>query len=390
MTDDDQPSGSCPTCRRRDPRVEQLCDVCRSRLRASLFDIPALYAELEERIEERSVPSDVRVALTVTEWDAEAKRAVRVPATVARPSDPAAYWTPSGASSSASRGGPVSGSKEKRLPIDTDAVDLTGPVRSAGVAVLDEDAVGYESVASVLDFWVEDWRADRGAGERRPSATVPELARWLLDRLDDACDSAPAIGEFFEAIRLLRGALRRELKLVDVPDYKRGIPCGHCGALTLVHHDGSDRIECASCPALLSFIEYDAHVRALSAVQVQLRRSKVAKVKAVRRLVTALRAAGWRHTIAHEESERGDDGAPIHEGYRVHRWTRGAERVECWAYQDAAPVPISLWYSAGETEAQLALNVGVDWVKTNGIPALQKLARAAGILTAPKKEEATA
>lgn len=341
---DDQPSGSCPTCQRRDARTPQLCDVCRSRLRAWLFDIPALHAEL-----------------AALEYDGIA---------------------------GAKAGGRVSGSKEKRLLIDADKVDLTGPVRSAGVAVLDEDAVGYESVASVLDFWVEDWRADRGAGERRPSPTVPELARWLLDRLDDACDTSPAIGEFFDAVRRLRGALKAQLGQVDIPDYKRGVPCPRCQALTLVQHDGSDRVECASCPALLSFIEYDTHVRALSAVQVQLRRSKVAKVKAVRRLLEAMRAAGWHRAVGFEDTE-GEPLAHRADPARANTvlvWSRGNERVEARVEVGRRAPDGWVYYTADVR----SLASSIVWFGDDTIAHVQKLARAAGILTAPKKEEVAA
>lgn len=360
-----------------------MCDACRSRLRAHLFDITSLFAELEERTEEMAEPLDVRVAVTVTEWDEDAKRAVRVPATVGRPADPTSYYLPSGASSSASRGGPVTGSKERRLPIDTDAVDLTGPARSAGTAVLDEDAVGHVSVASVLDFWVEDWRAWRGAGERRPSATVPEIVRWLLDRLDDAMDSNPAIGEFYDAVRRLNGALKHQLGQVDVPDYKRGISCPRCQSLTLVHHAGSDRIECGTCPALLSFIEYDSHVRALSAEQVQLRRVKMAKVKVVRRLLEAMRSAGWRHDVRHLTADNEDPA------YVVHRWRRDMAAVEAWMPTvDGYATLGSVWWVANEKDPSVSLSATGDWVETYGVQGLQKLARAAGLLTPIKQETA--
>lgn len=378
---DDQPSGSCPTCSRRDPRRPQLCEVCRSRLRAWLFDIPSLYAELEERSEERSAPSDVRVGEVVVRGKYGGTLAT------VGPRDAVAYHLPSGASSSASRGGPISGSKERRLPIDTDAVDLTGPVRSAGTAVLDEDAVGYESVATVLDFWVEDWRAFRGAGERRPSATVPELTRWLLDRLDDAMDHSPSVDEFFHVVRRLRGALQARLGLVDIPDYKRGIPCPRCLALTLVHHSGADRVECGSCEALLSFLEYDEHVRSLSAEQVKARRGKVARIKDARRLLVAVRAAGWSRSVEYI----GANGTNVKRADRVFTllvWRRHAERIEVWI--DCRSPVGSVNYSADEIADGMTVSVGVDWVEAYGIPALTRLARAAGILTAQKKTEVAA
>lgn len=382
---DDQPTGSCPTCERREPRTPQLCDVCRSRLRASLFDITSLFAELEERTDELAAPLEHRpYVATVVEklkLDDGTKLKVTTRVLTKRAADQVAYLLPSGASSSPSRGGPVTGSKERRLPIDTDAVDLTGPVRSAGVAVLDEDAVGHVSVASVLDFWVEDWRAWRGAGERRPSPAVPEIVRWLLDRLDDAMDHSPSIDEFFHAVRRLYGALKAQLGQLDIPDYKRGVPCPNCAALTLVHHDGSDRIECASCPALLSFIEYDTHVRALSADQVQLRRVKVAQIKAVRRLLEAMRSAGWRHDVRRHGDEDGT--------YVVHRWRRDRAAVEAWMpTTDGYATLGNVWWVADEVNPSLSLSASGEWVETYGISALQRLARAAGLLTPIKQETA--
>lgn len=374
---DDQPSGSCPTCAHREPRTPQLCDVCRSRLRSNLFDIPSLYAELQERTDEMAEPLDVRpYVATVPEWTG--REVVHTAVVTNRPADPVSYHLTSGASSSPSRGGPVSGSKERRLPIDEDAVDLTGPVRSAGVAVLDEDAVGYASVASVLDFWVEDWRTSRGKGERRPGATVSELAEWLLIRLDDACDHSPPIAEFFEAIRRLRGALQAQLGQVDIPEYKRGVPCPHCAALTLVFHAGSSYIECGSCPAQVSFLEYEEHVRALSAEQVLVRRVKVAQVKALRQMLGAMRGAGWRFVSSLEQ-----------DGWRLCHWFRDDAVVQCWIHPRTGQGPAAVWYHPVAGEGY-ALSVTTEWIAQEGFPALRKLARSVGILTAPKKEEVAA
>jgi len=374
---DDQTTGSCPTCARREPRTPQLCDVCRSRLRAWLFDIPDLYGQLAE-----GEPS-VREYRGTRVLDDEER--TEVPHY-----DHVSNVLPAGGPPAGLRNSPITGSRRPRLPINEDAADLTGPVRSAGVAVLDEDAVGHASVASVLDFWVEDWRVSRGAGEGRPPANVPALARWLLDRLDDACDSGPAIAEFFEAVRRLRGALQAQLGQVDIPDYKRGVPCPKCWALTLVHHAGSEYITCGSCPAQIKFIEYDDHVRALSAEQVLVRKAQEVKIKALQRLHDAMEAAGWTLAVRYEDAEIGDDGAPLHEGYRVHGWTRGTERVEAWAVAGDAGAAPALWYTTGEEDTLPLINVSADWVKTNGIPALTRLARAAGILTPVKQKEKAA
>lgn len=226
---DDQPTGSCPTCRRRDPRNPQLCEVDRSKFRTWLGDLPHLVEELE---------------------------AVR-------------YDGINGKSA----GGRVSGSKERQLPIRVDPLDLAAPARN--VWLLGEDQVGHISVASILDFWARDWREARGGRERLPDPYVPALAAWLLRRADDAMDSHPAIDEAWHDVRRIYGALRAQLGLIEVPDYKRGVPCPACAALTLVRYEASDWVECASpgCGALLTPEQYNEHVAALAA---QIRREKAA------------------------------------------------------------------------------------------------------------------
>lgn len=227
---DDQPTGSCPTCGRRDPEEGSLlCPPCRSRLRSWLSELPDLHDQL------------------LTE-------------------------EPVGIAAQ-SAGGRVSGSKEKRLPIRVDPLDLTAPARQ--VWLLGEDQVGYESVASLLDFWVRDWRAARGGRERLPPPTVPALASWLARRADDAMDSHLAIDEFWQGVRRTHGALRSQLGLIDVPDYKRGIPCPDCEALTLVKFSGSEWVECqtVNCDVLLDEADYTRHLATMAAAVKQQRRA---------------------------------------------------------------------------------------------------------------------
>jgi hypothetical protein len=188
-----------------------------------------------------------------------------------RAADQVAYVMPAGASSSPSHTGPVSGSKEPRLPIDVDEVDLTAPARNAWL--LGDDQIGHTPVASTLDFWVRDWREARGGREGLPSPYVPALASWLLRRVDDAMDAHPAIDEFYDSIRRIHGALRGQLGLFDIPDYKRGVPCPRCETLSLVRANGSDWVECGYCGSLLTPEQYDEYVAALAA---QMRQEKAA------------------------------------------------------------------------------------------------------------------
>jgi hypothetical protein len=271
---DEEPTGSCPTCSRRDPHEPLICRVCRSKLRTWLGDLPALFEELEERTKELAEPLDHRpyVATMVEMAEGSKKRVVRSwQVLTMRAADQVAYLLPAGATSSPSHTGPVSGSKEPRLPIDVDGVDLTAPARNAWL--LGDDQVGHSSVASTLDFWARDWREARGGLERLPEPYVPALSSWLLRRVDDAMDAHPAIDEFFHDVRRTHGALRGQLGLVDVPDYKRGVACSKCGTLALYRENGSEWVECGVCGAMLNEGEYVAYVAALAA---QVRQEKAA------------------------------------------------------------------------------------------------------------------
>lgn len=224
---DDEPTGSCPTCFRRDPRTPLICDVDRSKLRSWLGDIPDLFTELQAQ-----------------QYDGI--NGVRA-------------------------GGRVSGSKERQLPIRVDPLDLAAPARF--VWLDGEDQIGYVSVASTLDFWVRDWREARGGREGLPAPYVPALASWLLRRVDDAMDDHPAIDEAWNDVRRIHGALRAQIGLIDVPDYKRGTPCPKCHTLSLVRDNGSDYIDCRACGTLLTPEQYTEHVAALAA---QMKREKAA------------------------------------------------------------------------------------------------------------------
>jgi len=170
------------------------------------------------------------------------------------------------------KGGPVTGSRERQLPIRVDVFDLTH--EGSGEELAGEDQVGHLPVWHTLNVWMFEWAQRRDRGEHG-TAGVPEVCEWLRERVDDACDTDLSIAEFFTSIRRLRGALLGQLGQVDVPDYKRGVPCKNpkCYALTLVHHAGSDRIECGSCDSLLTFEEFDAWVRLVAAAAKKMERA---------------------------------------------------------------------------------------------------------------------
>lgn len=266
---DEEPSGDCIICFRRDAYTKPVCDVDRSKLRTWLGDIPSLFAELQGRIDEMSEPLDHRpyVATVVETAPGTKKRVTRVwQVLTMRAADQVSYLLPAGGTSSPSRTGPVSGSKEPRLPIDVDEVDLLGPPRPLMPErdFRGEDEAGHDAVASVLDFWARDWREARGGLERLPDPYVPALASWLLRRVDDAMDAHPAIDEMWNDVRRIHGALRVQIgDLEPRPQYLNGIPCGRCKAQALWRVSGSEyAAECGACGWLPTEEEYDEHVKA--------------------------------------------------------------------------------------------------------------------------------
>jgi hypothetical protein len=160
----------------------------------------------------------------------------------------------------AGAGGPkVGGSTEPRSPLGLDAADLAGPARAGSLTVVDrtawpEDQIGHLPVATEIEFWARDLAEVRGEGVPLPN--VADLCGWLLDRLDDACRNWPPIDEMAPKIWAVHGALMGTLGLVDVPEYKKGVPCPKCGELNLYRANGNTYVECGSCPAYISEDEY--------------------------------------------------------------------------------------------------------------------------------------
>ena len=252
----DAPSGSCVVCRLRDPRYPQVCDSCRSRLASWLLEVPRLVVQvLELGPVERDVPG-----LGVLYPVGHVLEGERV-----RHFDPVANVFTAGPLSGAPSGPHIRNTPSSRPPIQLDAVDLTLPPRGT-VSDVHHDQVGHLPVAAVLGVWCDAWREHRSRGERRPALTVPALCRWLGDRLDDACDSFPAMDDFAAELAGVRNALYGVLGLFDIPDYKRGVPCRNpkCDALNLLQRSGSKYIECGSCPQLLTEAEYHEWTQTVS------------------------------------------------------------------------------------------------------------------------------
>lgn len=384
MTDDQRPRGSCviPGCP-RDPypddagRPRYVCGPCTSRLRHWLIEIPGLCVELQAKDAPESVAvhPDVRErVLARGGTDTVTVELVAVEALTV------ASALPAGSTPGAARGGRVSGSPEPRSPSNEDALDLLAAPRSLRRA-LGPDDIGFLPVASTLDFWVQDLRDHRGRGEGLPEPSVTVLCGWLLDRIDDACDDYPPVDEMFDQIRLAYGALRGQLGIIDVPQYMKGVPCPRCSLLTLLHKDGSKWIECSQCPTLLTFDEYERHVKTVSTEEKAKRRD----LRLLRRLLAALHAVGWRHTVEHAAGADPATGAP--EPYRIHRWRRGVETIELEVF-DGSPAAwtTACWYIGPDDRSNVGPSVTAGgWL---GIARLTRVAAAAGVLALPKEQAA--
>lgn len=274
----DEPFGSCTVCARRDPARGTVCDGCRSRLSGWLGELPGLYADL--------------LTLGFVERDGHTSKvaypAGHIWAGQAVPHfDPVANSLTAGPLCARNGDAHVSGTPAASVPISLDATDLTAGARVMHLAsphARDDrllpcrycrayhatgsyrpqdgrhdprvDQAGHLPAASVLDGWVRDWRDARGRGEGLPVPEVPVLCRWLRDRLDDACDTHPAMADFATELRALRAALFGQLGLFDIPEYKDGVRCRSCDAKDLWRHSASEYVECNSCGLLLSPAEY--------------------------------------------------------------------------------------------------------------------------------------
>lgn len=271
----------CVVCQKRTPDRPLVDDACRSRLRRLLDEIPELYAELTEDVD--LVEVDGVLVLDDGTFDGPvAYDVVRLGA--ARISGTATA-------------GRVSGTPEAPVPVNLDLVDLTAPARAgsylphanaelhAVAAIVTRtrtlerheyaaqwtDQIGHLSVATTLDAWVRDWRGHRTKREGWPAATVGDMAGWLGDRLDDACDDHPAVDEFAADISDVHAALRGVLGLIGPwPELLRGVPCRRCDTAALSRmppkeYGVQQYIECGECGDLMTPEEYERWTQLLAA-----------------------------------------------------------------------------------------------------------------------------
>ncbi len=173
---------------------------------------------------------------------------------------------------------------EGGLPIRVNVVDLTLP-NGATDTIHDDhgDQTGEIPVRARLDSWVDSWTAHRAKGERQPIPTVPVLTSWLIARLDDACDTHPAIVDFAREIRLLAATIRRALNLEPPPVIRFGAPCPRCGTKTLRRLLGGEWIECQDCGRLWGDDDYAELVRDTMPGNTMLSAAQLATIQGVTR-----------------------------------------------------------------------------------------------------------
>lgn len=160
----------------------------------------------------------------------------------------------------------VTGTREPRLPINVERIDLLLPVITGYVQDLDGDQYGHHSVATVLNEWVAGWHDRWFSNESYPRLTAPHLIDWILTpRLRLICQHETALPDFAEELRELRGRLRGALgEATKKPIVMWGISCPRCkmiSQLTLDPEDPDHYRECGNCGLLLSRDEYLRHLR---------------------------------------------------------------------------------------------------------------------------------
>lgn len=160
----------------------------------------------------------------------------------------------------------VSGSKERRLPIDVNRADLLLPVVPGYVRDPNHDQLGYLPVATRLNEWVAEWHDRWYAHESYPATDAVSLINWMLGvRLLHAANHEEAIRDFAEEMRELRGVLASVLgETKPKPVIMWGVPCPRCqlvSQLQLNPEDPDHYRECANCGILLTRDEYLQHLR---------------------------------------------------------------------------------------------------------------------------------
>lgn len=102
-------------------------------------------------------------------------------------------------------------------------------------------------------------------------------------------------------------------------------------------------------------------------------------------LIRDLHAAGWKYRITHEESPRDSDGAPWHDGWYTHRWSRGTAEISVARLVDGGLDSDVVYISDAEddggdgTGCREHVFVGLALVKRHGADLLRGLGDCAGV-----------
>jgi len=162
----------------------------------------------------------------------------------------------------------VSGSKERRLPIDVNRADLLLPVVPGYVRDPHHDQLGFIPVATRLNEWVAEWHDRWYAHESYPATDAVSLINWMLGvRLMQAAQHEEAIADFAEEMHDLRTTLRGVLgETKPRPVIMWGVSCPRCQMISQLRLDPEDPRhyrECGNCGKLLTREEYLQHLRDL-------------------------------------------------------------------------------------------------------------------------------
>lgn len=251
----------CTICARNLDSPGMACDSCRRRLDSTLVEIGNLHAELPDHLERgqtngqrvsgsREAPLPLRVEPLDLSMPARAGSVVDdvvqqydvVERTINH-----TYFVAQDVGMWITDEVHVWQKRPKTKDVDGETKPVLGP---AG------DQVGHQSVLTLLDSWVRDWRDTRDMREHLPVPAGASLVSWLRTRLDWACDHHTAIDAFNQEMRDLRGALRKALGVSDTRPELLDVPCRKCEWRSLAHLPGEDRVECGHCGDLSTLDEY--------------------------------------------------------------------------------------------------------------------------------------
>lgn len=209
MDEPTEQTGSCICCARRDPIDPPVCNLCRHRVAARLWELRDLHALL---------------SAALGPGQSQQQR--------------------------------VSGSREAPLPLRVEALDYAAAARPSidGVTDVQRDQRGVWGVADILDSWARDWSERRG--EDMPSPEVPAIVSWMSTRLTWALDHHPAVDEFAAELLTMVYGLRTLLNVSRKPIYLDDA-CPSCAHTALRRDPGGGDVECGHCRRVWPHEEFE-------------------------------------------------------------------------------------------------------------------------------------